>query len=176
MYSTLEVTIPNFEFGNHHSRWIDAKPATVWDALVSLGLSDLTISRALVSLRYLGRAQNTDGSLFDTGPITMLRLDAPDYAIGGAIAQPWRPMPERQPIETLDAFDAFDEPGWAKYLTDFSLTAERGGTRLRTETRGYCTDDYARKRFRIYWNAIRIGSGLVRRDILRSVARAAEQD
>ncbi|PUB25970.1 putative membrane protein [Promicromonospora sp. AC04] len=173
MHSALEVAMPHFQFRNHHSRWIDAPPAAVWEALASLTLSDLTISRALVGLRYLGRAQAGDGPLFDTGPITMLRLDAPDYAIGGSIARPWQRVPQRQPIETLAALAAFDEPGWAKYLTDFSLTAERGGTRLRTEMRGYCTDDHAWKRFRIYWNAIRIGSGLVRRDILRSVARAA---
>jgi uncharacterized membrane protein len=173
MHSTLEVAMPHSQFRNHHSRWIDAPPAVVWEVLVSLRLADLTIARALVGLRYLGRTQAGDGPLFDTGPITMLRLDAPDYAIGGSIARPWRRVPERQPIETLAAFAAFDQPGWAKYLTDFSLTAERGGTRLRTETRGYCTDDHAWKRFRIYWNAIRIGSGLVRRDILRSVARAA---
>ena len=85
-------------------------------------------------------------------------------------------MSEKQPIETLAAFAAFDEPGWAKYLTDFSLTAERGGTRLRTETRGYCTDDYAWRRFRIYWNVIYIWSGLIREDILRSVARATKAE
>jgi hypothetical protein len=175
MSTTLELTIPQFQFRSHHSRWIDARPLAVWGALVSLRLSDLTITKPMVGLRYLGRPPISDGALLDTGPITILQLDSPHYAVGGAIGQPWHLHPERRPIATLEDFASFDEPGWAKYLTEFSLTAEQGGTRLRTETRGYCTDDYSWRRFRYYWAAIRIGSGLVRRDILRSVGRAAVQ-
>ena len=36
------------------------------------------------------------------------------------------------------------------------------------------TDPGTRARFRVYWTIIRAGSGLIRRDMLRAVARRAE--
>lgn len=174
MSTTLELTLPHFQFRNHHSRWIDASPESVWDSLTSLRPSELTVTKLLVALRYPGRAEMSADTLFRSGPITMLQLHAPAYAVGGSIAQPWKLKPARREIKQLDEFIGFNDPGWVKYLTDFSLTAEKGGTLLRTETRGYCTDEAAWKRFRLYWSAIRIGSGLIRRDMLRSVARKVD--
>ena len=49
-----------------------------------------------------------------------------------------------------------------------------GGTLLSTETRAAANDAGARRRFAIYWAVIRAGSGLIRRDILRAIARNAE--
>jgi hypothetical protein len=74
----------------------------------------------------------------------------------------------------LDEFDAFDEPGWAKYLTDFAITGRDGGSLLQTTTRVVGTDAGASRRFAPYWLLIRGGSGIVRNDMLRSVARRAK--
>lgn len=60
-----------------------------------------------------------------------------------------------------------------KYLIDFQLEPRDGGVRLTTETRGHCTDRRARHRMALYWCLIRPGSGLIRRDMLRAVARLA---
>jgi hypothetical protein len=57
----------------------------------------------------------------------------------------------------------------------FELEALGDGTRLSTETRVQPTDTAARA-FRPYWWAIRAGSGLIRRDVLRAVRRRAERD
>lgn len=173
MSTLIESAIPKFQFRNHNARWIDAGPEAVWKALTTLTMSEVTITRAFVAIRYLGGGRIPDGTLFDNGPITMFRLDEPRYVIGGSVARPWKRASERREITRLDEFAAFDEPGWAKYLTDFSLSAERGGTRLRTETRGYCTDEWAWRRFRPYWAAIRLGSSIIRWDMLRAVARRA---
>ena len=42
------------------------------------------------------------------------------------------------------------------------------------ETRIEATDGRTRARFGLYWAVIRLGSGLIRRDMLRAVARAVE--
>ncbi len=173
MSTLIESTIPTFQFRNHNARWIDAGPEAVWNALTTLTMSEVAITKTFVAIRYLGREEIPDGTLFESGPITMFQSDEPRYVIGGSVARPWKKESERWKITSLDEFAAFDEPGWAKYLTDFSLTAERGGTMLRTETRGYCTDEWAWRRFRPYWAAINLGSSIIRWDMLRSVARAA---
>ncbi len=142
----------------------------MWEALTSVRLADLAITKQLVAIRYLGSSQPSDAPLFEQGPLTMYVVDAPRYAVGGSVARPWKFEPEHRSVATLEEFRDFDEPGWAKYLTDFILTPGGGGTLLTTETRGHCTDAWAWRRFRIYWSAIRAGSTLVRRDMLRTVA------
>ena len=98
------------------------------------------------------------------------RLDAPLVeaveAIGALQAQHW-PAP---PVALWSRVKGFAPP-------DLYAALERGdlvtGTLLRTTTRVVCTDRRSRRAFRCYWLLIRAGSGLVRRDVLRSTARAA---
>ena len=47
-------------------------------------------------------------------------------------------------------------------------------TLLATETRVLCLDTASRRRFRLYWTLIGPFSGLIRKDILRSIKRQAE--
>lgn len=174
MPTPLEHTIPVYHFHEQHSRWIDASPTQVWQALTTLSLDQLTLTRPLIALRHLGtHAPSSDRPLFTDGPLSMLETTAPTYAVGGAIARPWRRHPERRDIATLSEFARFDEPGWTKYLTDFHLEPRDGGVQLTTETRGYSTNEWARRRFTLYWALIRMGSGLVRRDMLATVSRLA---
>lgn len=184
MTTTLERTVPVYHFRERHSRLIAAPPEAVWRALVSLTVNDLTVTRALLALRHLGRhgghSPVRDGAtvrpLFTDGPVTMLEIEAPHYAVGGAVARPWQPEPDRRTATTIEQFAAFDEPGWVKYLIDFNLTTEGANTRLSTETRGYSTDDRARRLFRLYWTAIRLPSGITRMDMLTAIARIAMRD
>lgn len=173
MSTPLEQTMPVYHFHNRHSRWIDASPQHVWQALATLTLDDLTITRPLVALRHLGSSPLEPGPLLTTGPLQLLHTDVPTYAIGGAVARPWQRRPPRRSIGSLEEFAAFAEPGWTKYLTDFHLVAVGGGVQLTTETRGYSTDSATRRRFALYWAVIGLGSGLVRRDLLATVARVA---
>ncbi len=69
---------------------------------------------------------------------------------------------------------AFAEPGWVKVGYDLVLRADGAGTLLSTETRVEATDARTRVLFGVYWTLIRLGSGLIRRDMLRAVARGAE--
>jgi hypothetical protein len=74
------------------------------------------------------------------------------------------------------AFIAFEQPGQAKGAMNIlvePISDDR--TLLRTETRVACSDIRARLLFSAYWTLIRIPSGLIRRDMLRSIARRAVQ-
>lgn len=74
-----------------------------------------------------------------------------------------------------DDFRAFDRPGYAKAVWNFSLVEESAGiTRLATETRVHCLDDVSRLRFRVYWAMIAPFSGLIRRETLRAIRKTAE--
>jgi len=174
MPTLLERTIPVYHFHEVHTRWIQAAPTQVWQALSTLRLDQLTVSRPVFALRHLGTRPASAGKpLFTDGPVRMLETTAPTYAVGGAVARPWQRHPERLEVASLNEFAGFEEPGWTKYLTDFHLEPCDGGVQLTTETRGYSTDDGARRRFALYWALIRPASGLVRRDMLVTISRLA---
>ncbi len=174
MPTALEQAMPVFHFRERHTRWIDAEPARVWQVLTSLTLDQLTLTRWLVAMRHLGRQSSPPSRpLLTSGPVRMFELKAPTYALGGNVSRAWQFSPERRDVTSLEEFVGFDEPGWVKCLLDFDLQPRDGGVQLSTETRGHSTDQRARRLFAAYWAVIRPGSGLIRRDMLATIARVA---
>jgi hypothetical protein len=177
MPTLLEKTMPVYHFSERHSRVVPADPRRVWDALTGLTLDQLTVTKPLVAMRHLGRRDTaTSRPLLTDGPITLVDAQAPEYALGASIARPWQRTPSRVEVSSVEDFVAFDEVGWVKYLTDFQVRIGAAGTVLSTQTRGYSTDPATRRRFALYWAAIRAGSGLVRRDILATVDRVSRRE
>ncbi|WP_232291876.1 hypothetical protein [Frankia sp. QA3] len=169
--------MPVYHFSERHSRVLSAEPSLVWDALTGLTLDQLTIAKPLVILRHLGRRDTvTSRPLFTDGPITIIEVQAPRYALGASIARPWQRTPSRVEVSSLEEFAAFDEPGWVKYLTDFHLRGRATGAVLSTETRGYSTDRLTRRKFALYWTAIHAGSAIIRRDMLATVDRISRRE
>jgi len=176
MPTLLEKTMPVYHFHERHSRVLPADPRRVWDALAGLTLDQLAVTKPLVILRHFGsRDMATSRPLFTGGPLTMIAVQAPEYALGASIARPWQRTPSRVEVSSAEDFVAFDDAGWVKYLTDFHVRVGPAGTILSTETRGYSTDQATRRRFALYWAAIRAGSGLIRRDILATVDRVSRR-
>lgn len=177
---TVDSLLPVWDFRERHARRVAAPPPAVWAALHELRLSDLALSRTLMVLRALparltGRARPRTGRLLDEAPIPVLAADPVHHIVAGGVLQPWKPRGGAQPPRLdAQALQTFEEPGWVKCAMDFVLEPDSNGTRLSSETRVRATDPRTRARFGLYWLLIRTGSGLIRRDILRAVARSAE--
>jgi hypothetical protein len=180
---TIDELLPAPHFREHHERRIAAPPAAVWEAVEDLRLGDLALSRALMRIRLLparlaGRkeaARKADGRFLEQGPVTVLASDPDRAVVGGGVMQPWKLTLGQQPPELdVAALQAFTEPGWVKVGFDLVIEPTGAGSRLTTETRVTATDPGTRARFGLYWLLIRCGSGLIRRDMLRAVARRAE--
>ncbi len=178
---TLDDLLPGAHFSERHATRIAAPPAAVWAALHELRLADLALSRALMGVRELPArlarrppSRMLTSRLLEDGPVPVLAADPPRSLVGGGVMQPWRPLGGPEP-PTLDAeaLRAFAEPGWEKVGLDFVLRADGEGTTLSTETRVVATDRRTRLVFGAYWALIRVGSGLIRRDLLRATAARA---
>jgi len=180
---TLDDLLPAPHFRERHHRDIDAPAAAVWEALQELRLRDAALSKALMSLRLAparlaGRplAPMIDGRFLEEGPVPVLASAFGRTVVAGGAMQPWKLTGGEEP-PILDAAElrAFAEPGWVKTAVDFVLQPHGTGTRLTTETRITATDPRTRATFGRYWLVIRAGSGLIRHDMLRAVARRAER-
>lgn len=180
MVTTLAQALPHCEFTEYHDRVIQAPPERVWAALEATRWDELTATRPLMAVRTLGRVRRIareSGTLLRSGPVPLVYADPPHYAAGAALGQPWRLSPPPGPeVKSLEDLRSCAAPGWLKYGMDFTLHPLPGHrTRLATSTLCEATDAEARRRFTLYWRLIRPFSGLIRRDMLRAVARRAHQ-
>lgn len=181
--ATLADLLPAPHFSERHARRIAAPPPAVWAALHELRLGDLRVSNALMGVRSLparltgaGTSRMLTGRLLDGGPVPVLASDPGRAVVAGGVMQPWKLFGgEDPPPLDVAGLKAFDTPGWVKVGIDFVLEPDRGGTTLRTETRVVATDARTRARFGLYWLFVRLGSGVIRLDMLRAVARHAER-
>lgn len=181
----LERIMPRYDASERHAIVVRADARKTYAALQGLDLADLPITRALMALRALpdrllhrrGIALRRRVRLRDLiGAGFALLAEKPDREIVLGIAgRFWRVTGGGVRVAAED-FAAFAEPGTAKAAMDFRLEPlPGGGTRLSTETRILCADEAARRSFGRYWLVVRAGSGLIRREMLSRVKRAAER-
>ena len=179
--SLIEEIQPAWHFGNRHARIIDASADRVAEALESLRL-DEDMSPLV---RFFFRAR---GLSVPNGPTPRDALTAEGFTVlaerpgreivFGITGKFWAPreMAHLEPVSDARAYIEFDKPGRAKGAMAFVVEPlPDGRTLLRTETRVTCSDLRARVLFAVYWTLIGIPSGLIRKDMLRAIARRAEE-
>jgi hypothetical protein len=187
MTAVLDDLMPVYRHRERHATEIRATPEAVWSALHTVPGGDLRLTRLLTGIRALpgrlrgrGRGLPADRGFleaFVARGFRELRADPPWTLVAGGAGQPWR-LRGGEMADVIDAagFRTFARPGFVLMATSFELEAVGERTRLSTETRVQPTDRAAGRAFRPYWCAIRAGSGLIRRDVLRAVRWRAESD
>jgi hypothetical protein len=171
--------MPEGDFRIRHSRRVAAPPESVWSAVERYDISrDASLPvRTLFRLRGLGVPKGSIREALSGYGFALLAERPSEEVVVGTTGRFWT-IRERSNMERpadLDAFQAFDRPGWAKGAISVRVEPlEHGSTNLVTETRVQCMDERARRRFWLYWTLIEVFSGWIRRDMLRAVARVAE--
>ena len=171
----LDEVLPEYDFRIRHARRIAAPPEWVAEAVDICRLG--RPARLLFRIRGI---QNPPGSIRDalegTG-FTVLAERPGIEMVAGTTGQFWklREQAHMDAPSDLQAFQAFDRPGWAKGVISLRIEPlEDGSSRVATETRVRCVDAAARRRFAVYLVLIKPFSGWLRRYILRRVARMVE--
>lgn len=93
--------------------------------------------------------------------------------VAGYVGRPWTPAGGGRELAGAEEFAAFDDPGYAKVVTDFVAGPDGEGTLLSTTTRIHLTDERSRRAFRLYWLVVHPGSLAVRRSWLAGAERWA---
>jgi hypothetical protein len=178
----LDEVVPYPQYRMCHSRTVRAPPPDVWDELCRVTMMALPLGYSLEALRLLparlaGRTHQplARRTFLDVTPIPVLFSERPRVVISAGLSQAWRLLGGLTPPH-LDAagLRAWSQPGWIKVAMEFRVECNPAGTRLSTETRILPTDPRTRRSFTPYWFLIRPFSGLIRRELLRTVARRAE--
>ena len=182
--SLLEEVLPRFDAREVHDLWIPARPNVVFAAVKEVTVQEVRLLTPLETLRGLpnlltGRAAfrpHRSAPVLDEFTVGVVPLGERDGAeiAAGAVGRFWR-LAGNEPaaVSTREDFVAFAEPGYAKAVIAFLVRAERGGSRVLTETRVVGTSPEATRALLRYWLAIRLGSGAIRRSWLAAIRRRA---
>ncbi|HEX8672941.1 MAG TPA: hypothetical protein VF710_13685 [Longimicrobium sp.] len=180
----IDRFLPAAEVSSRYEVEVRAPAERVWTTARSLDLSGSTVVRALFALRSLpgilsrksaarrGLGLDMDG-LLKTGFVIL--AEAPgDEIVLGLVGRFWTLDGGIIRVDPAD-FAAFDRPGFAVAAWNFTLRGPAAGpVVLATETRVRLTDPPSRRRFRAYWTIVGPFSGLIRREVLRTIRNAAE--
>ena len=181
----IDDFLPMYDVAERHAIDVSAPVEPVYAATRKLDLSSSILARFLFWLRKVpgwlffrrsGQKQlglNMEG-LLKSGFI-LLGEKPHEEIVLGLVGRFWTAQGDLQSLDS-DGFQRFQERGYAKAASNFSLSCPaQGVTRLTTETRVLCLDAHSRRRFRLYWLFVRPFSGMVRKEALRAVKREAER-
>lgn len=165
--------MPAYDVESWHAIAVRAPASVVYEAARTLDLSSSRIARSLFRVRGLPpSALSADG-------LARLRFkplieDPPHGFALGIVGEFWKPSGRLLDFDPA-AFTNLQPRGCAKAIWSFDVSAlSPSESRLRTVTRVACPDPASRRRFLLYWRAIRPFSGLIRREALRVARRTAE--
>jgi hypothetical protein len=169
----LEKYLSEYTYSEKHSVTITASRDKIFFFVDELDMSGSLLIRFLFVLRGMpARMLNKQG--MSRGRFIELEKIPGQELIIGLIGQFWKPDGSLQHFEPAQ-FTSFKENGFLKAVWNFELIrCSPTEVRLETETRILCPDEHIRKKFSRYWFFIRPFSGLIRKEILRSIKRKAE--
>lgn len=176
----LAEAMPVWHHREQHSIRVRASLEETWDKLLAARARDLKLSPLLMWVRSgFRRRPDDDRLLIHSMPPREIAARRPHELLMGFYYPSAVSRDEKRELlqeydrarpQSLADFRA-DRPGWTRLALNFLLVEEGACTRLSTETRAFSADERARRRFAPYWWAIRLGSGLIRREMLRVIAR-----
>lgn len=158
----------------------------MYAALLSAPLASSLVVRALLQLRSLpsrllsgtlGNVGSTYVTLGDTIRSGFFLVDEQPgrEMVLGAVGRFWKMRGGMKCGATIEDLDPIP-PGNAAALWNFRVVRNGNGSTLHTETRIRCADAASRRSFRRYWFVVRPFSALIRREMLRSIKRFAEEE
>jgi len=180
----IDEFMPSYDVSEYHETRVRAPIGRVFVSLGTTNLGAAFIVRLLLTLRALpdlfsrqhrSQKRRIDLETLLKNGFVLLGENPPNEIALGLVGRFWMAAGGTCRVSDAGEFRDFDQPGYAKAVWNFSLVEEsQGVTRLATETRVRCLDDRSRRRFRMYWSVIGPFSGLIRREVLRTIRRSSE--
>ena len=168
----IDSFLPEYDFSETHDIKIRATTEKVFRVANEIDLCESAVVRWLFRLRGLPTAKMTLREMRWMRFEILGERENRELLLGIA-GRFWTIRGDLRKINAGN-FREFDEKGFAKAVWDFSLDEADGETRLTTETRIKCLDAESRRNFGFYWTFIQPFSALIRKEILKTIKRKAE--
>lgn len=168
----LNKYLPEFDFRERHSTKIFAKPEVIASFVERLDMRQSRIIRFLFRLRGMPSDMTGKAGFEKSRFIELERIENKEVIIG-LIGQFWKPNGNLQ-LFCPEEFRKFSIDDFLKAVWNFEIIQLQDYCLLETETRIQCLGKNAKRRFSRYWFFIRPFSGLIRKEILKSIKRNAE--
>lgn len=175
----LDRYVSDFQFSEVHQAEIYAPAADVLKEVMLFDPTHDAIIKTFIGirelpLRYFPRLTSAQRPMsFDR---FCLLEQTPNEVVYGLIGRFWQANYGLIDIEQGADFLAFQQSGVAKLGLNYRVVSDdQGRTTLITETRIFCPDRESMKKMKLYWYAIRLASGLIRRRMLAMVKKHCEK-
>jgi hypothetical protein len=159
----LDRAMPAWEFDERHEVDVAATPAKIFDAIRAVRADEIRFFNTLTAIRRGGRR----------GPENILNPSKQAPILDVALRGGFFVMADDAPRELVIG-SVIIRPNRAVAAMNFLVVPHGATSRLITETRVHGTDDWARRRFAVYWRIIHPGSDIIRRGWLQAIKRRAE--
>jgi hypothetical protein len=185
----LDEFLPDSEFNGRVSVVVHAPPHAIFTALHAVTLDDMPLATWLGQLRYLpGRLLGRTAieappngpfmNQVQAGGGNLVLAEAPDREVVlGAIGK-FHNLTDQQfvPLHDAEDFLHFAQPDYQKLAMSIRVEGDdpKVGYRLVLEHRTLALSPAARRKFWLYWLAIKPGGNFVSWLMLRAVKRRAE--
>jgi hypothetical protein len=176
--SLLDEILPRWDHRTVHGHATPAGLEAAARAMREAEVGEAKMARSLMAVRTLGRARGAQlrrpwVEVGDTDAAFVKLAESPHEIVLGFVGRPWPGGDPAETAATREEFVAYEPDDTVKVAMSLRVASAEYGTLLLTETR-IVVGPAARRTFDLYWRAIRVGSGLVRRSLLRAIARRAE--
>jgi hypothetical protein len=170
-----EKFLPEYHFSEKHQIEIARPPEKIFKLVNEFDFTESWIIRTLFKLRGMTTGMAVKKGLLQANFIE-LEVHQNRELLLGLIGQFWKPTGNLKSVRP-EEFRAFSQARFLKATWNFLLIPKTENiTILETETRIQCLDAYAHRMFSRYWFFIRPFSGIIRREILRSIRKKAERN
>ena len=180
----IDTIMPSYHFNEVHSILVQAPPEQVYQAILQVTPSEISLLSTLFWLRSLGGCVDSRAELQGRHAPILDELTAQGFTrldekpgrelVLGVVGQFWRLKAKTEPVGSAAEFRSFARPGYVKSTINFLVMDAGGGaTKVVTETRILATDATAQRRFGWYWRIIYPGSMLIRVMWLRAIKHRA---
>lgn len=171
MQNRIDDFLPSYDFSEKHAVRIKSTPEQSFELIQTIDFSQSRLVRMLFWLRGLKHARLGD---FQDNFCLLAMEPSREIALG-LIGRPWQMQGGIIRCSKED-FLAFNTPGYAKMVWNFTFEPVGDEISVSTETRIFCTDDVSKSKFRIYWFFIKPFSGLIRKEMLRLLKTHLEKN
>jgi hypothetical protein len=166
--------LPKFHFQSAHTIQVNVPVEGIYPLLSNLKFKHSGITYWLMKLRGMNPPEYFSTQWFEDSHFVKLEETQNQEVILGIIGQPWKLVGNLQKFQPHE-FIPFNNSEFIKATWSFEVVRLETQTVIKTETRILCGSEHVRRRFGRYWFFIKPFSGLIRRDILKSIKKEVEQ-